>query len=236
MPDNNLKYKQIGERSIEIAWPDTSHSIIEERHLKAQQIKANYGNKALVNEGYRTILIIFYQTIENLEQLIDEIKKLTIKTDRLHLTENSSWNIPVLYEQDSDDLLSISKHTLLTFESIIRKQQEATYTVDFIGFLPGFPYLSGLPDILNVPRRQTPNPKIEAGCLAIAAGQCGVYPQDSPGGWYVLGKSPLVFFDVHREQPNLLSIGDTVQFYAIDQNEFDNLKQQPKDLNSYRNG
>ena len=151
-------------------------------------------------------------------------------------TENISWNIPVLYEQDSDDLLSISKHTLLTFESIIRKQQEATYTVDFIGFLPGFPYLSGLPEILNIPRRQTPNPKIEAGSVAIAAGQCGVYPQDSPGGWYVLGKSPLVFFDVYRDQPNLLSIGDTVQFYSIDQNEFDNLKQQPTDVNAYRNG
>ena len=236
LPDDKLTYKRVGDKAIEISWPDNVQDILINRHNVALAIEEHFKNEVLVNEGYRTILLLFKDEIKNPDQQIQELKQIITSAATDQIFTPKKWRIPVLYDQDSADLLAISKQTLLTFETIKRKHQEAIYTVEFIGFLPGFPYLSGLPEILNIPRRETPNPSIQAGSVAIAAGQCGVYPRQSPGGWYVLGRSPLEFFEVHREQPNLLSIGDCVCFYDIDRQEFDRIKSESSNLKTFQDG
>ncbi|WP_055412473.1 5-oxoprolinase subunit B family protein [Nonlabens sp. YIK11] len=224
MPNTKLKYYQVSENAIEISWPTSDGSVWLERHMMALELERFYGDQVVVNEGYFSILVVFKKPIRQYQQRLEELKSMSSNLENLQGFQGTKWQIPVLYDRDSEDLLSISKHTLLTFESIVKMHEQAIYTVEFIGFLPGFPYLSGLPEKLQIPRRKTPNPSIAPGSVAIAAGQCGVYPQTSPGGWYVLGKSPLEFFDVHREQPNLLSIGDQVKFYGINQQEYDRIK------------
>lgn len=224
MLNNRFSYRRIGEKSIEIFWGQEFKDILKERHRIALILQGHYGKKALINEGYLSILIIFNHGIKNLELRIKEINNIISEQNESYNHPFKHWNIPILYDQDSPDLLSISKHTLLTFESIKLKHENALYTVEFIGFLPGFPYLSGLPEILHIPRRQIPNARMEPGTVAIAAGQCGIYPSVSPGGWYALGKSPFSFFDVNQDQPNLLSIGDRVSFYSISSQEYENLK------------
>jgi len=97
----------------------------------------------------------------------------------------------------------------------------ASLTVERIGFLPGFPYLSGLPEVLHLPRRDEPRPSVPAGSVALANGQAGIYPTSSPGGWHLVGRTPARMFDVLRTPPSLLLPDDTVQFRAISRVAFD---------------
>ena len=229
-------FVRMGDKAVEVQWTPYTASILQQRHGFAMKLKNFYGSSVFIDEGYYSILIQYQESIADFELVKDELGELYNQSNLNSTFEPAEWHIPVLYEENSADLLSISKHTLLTFETIFKLHQEATYTVEFIGFLSGFPYLSGLPEKLNIPRRVTPNPKIKDGSVAIAAGQCGIYPQDSPGGWYVLGKSPLKFFNVREKQPNLLQIGDKVNFVSIDQSEYDSIEKNTIDLNLFKNG
>jgi KipI family sensor histidine kinase inhibitor len=124
--------------------------------------------------------------------------------------------IPVRYGGESGpDLLRVAEAVGLTPVEVVRMHTEAVYTVEAIGFLPGFPYLSGLPRRLEVPRRVTPRPLVEAGSVAIAAAQAGIYPQASPGGWNVLGRTDVVLFDPHSIPPATLRVGDRVRFQSL---------------------
>ncbi|MGN0933407.1 carboxyltransferase domain-containing protein [Falsigemmobacter intermedius] len=122
--------------------------------------------------------------------------------------------IPVLY--DGEDLGTVADHLGLTVAELIARHQAAEFTVAFSGFAPGFAYLKCSDPGLRVPRRQSPRVKIPAGSVALAGDFGGVYPSDSPGGWQLLGRTPLKMWDLSREQPALLAPGDRVQFRAIE--------------------
>jgi inhibitor of KinA len=113
------------------------------------------------------------------------------------------------------DLTRVAAHVGMTTDEVIRLHTETVYTVAAIGFLPGFPYLSGLPRQLEVPRHATPRARVEAGSVAIAAGQAGIYPQASPGGWNLLGRTDLVLFNPESTPPAVLRVGDRVRFAAV---------------------
>lgn len=126
------------------------------------------------------------------------------KTGRLH-------EIPVRY--DGPDLLAVAKATGLTVENVIALHSAADYTVAMVGFAPGFPYLVGLPEALHLPRLATPRNRVEAGSVAIAGEQAGIYPCASPGGWRLLGHTEVRLFDPRRDgPPSLLAPGDRVRF------------------------
>jgi inhibitor of KinA len=108
----------------------------------------------------------------------------------------------------------------LSAKEVVDLHHAAVYCVNCVGFTPGFPFLSGLSGKLVVPRRSSPRKEIPAGSVAIAGKQTGVYPVKSPGGWNILGRSPLRFFDPAKTPPALLSAGDRVRFRAITAKEF----------------
>jgi KipI family sensor histidine kinase inhibitor len=118
--------------------------------------------------------------------------------------------IPVTY--DGPDLPFVAEHCRLSIPEVIRLHSTAEYTVYMMGFLPGFPYLGGLPAQLRTPRRATPRTRVPAGAVAIAGAQAGIYPQESPGGWQLLGHTDLPLYDPRRSPPFLLSPGDQVRF------------------------
>lgn len=118
--------------------------------------------------------------------------------------------IPVRY--DGEDLDEVAARTGLQRDEVVRLHHEAIYDVAFCGFAPGFAYLTGLPEALHLPRRDTPRPRVPAGSVAIATGYSGVYPQASPGGWWLLGRTDLRMFDPARTPPALLEPGGRVRF------------------------
>jgi KipI family sensor histidine kinase inhibitor len=121
--------------------------------------------------------------------------------------------IPVRYGgADGPDLLEVSRLTGLTVPEVIAAHSGASYEVRFVGFSPGFPYLSGLPEKLHMPRRETPRKSVPAGSVAIAGAQAGIYPVRSPGGWNVIGRTDLVLFDAAKDPITTLAPGDRVRF------------------------
>ena len=121
--------------------------------------------------------------------------------------------LPVVY--DGPDLPFLREHTGLTTEEIVRLHGEPTYRVRMIGFLPGFPYLSGLPARLAAPRLPTPRRSVPAGSVGIGGAQTGVYPLESPGGWRLIGRTSVKLYDPSKEPGTLLKAGDLLRFQAV---------------------
>ena len=121
--------------------------------------------------------------------------------------------IPVRY--DGPDLDFIATSTGLSVDDVVARHLGRSYTVDLLGFVPGFGYLGELDPALHLPRREQPRPRVTAGSVAIAAAQTAVYPLDTPGGWHIIGSTSTVMFDPARNPPALLAPGDTVQFERV---------------------
>ena len=124
-------------------------------------------------------------------------------------------DIPVAYGLEAD-MEELSERLSLSWDELVSLHSSATYTVAFSGFTHGFPYLLGLPEALHLPRRETPRKRVPAGSVAIAVGQGGIYPVDSPGGWWVVGKTDFRLWDASRDVPTTLEPGDSVRFVPVD--------------------
>lgn len=133
--------------------------------------------------------------------------------------------IPVLYGgQAGPDLNDVAALNNLSPDEVIDIHTQPEYLVYMIGFAPGFPYLGGMDKRIAAPRRQAPRSRIPAGSVGIAGEQTGVYPIETPGGWQIIGRTPLALFDRNRTAPALLKAGDKVKFTAIGEQEFEQLK------------
>jgi inhibitor of KinA len=130
--------------------------------------------------------------------------------------------IPVCYTDEfGPDLQSIAQAKQVTVEDIIRLHTSKEYRVYMLGFLPGFAYMGELAEEIAMPRKQQPEPTV-AGSVGLAGKQTGIYPLNSPGGWQIIGRTPLKMFDKEKDDPCLLKMGDSVAFYSITKNEFEN--------------
>jgi inhibitor of KinA len=137
-------------------------------------------------------------------------------SDTSFATEGKQISIPVCYDPSlGTNLPWVSSHLNLSLEEIISLHTSVVYRVYMIGFIPGFPYMGTLPEQLEVPRKQTPSLKIPMGSVAIAGKQTGIYPAEVPGGWQVIGRTPLKMFDPTKSPCSFLNAGDIVQFKPI---------------------
>jgi len=135
---------------------------------------------------------------------------------------SATIEVPVCYEDEfAPDLDVVARKSDLSRDEVVRRHAAANYLVSCVGFTPGWAYLSGLPPELATPRRASPRKEIPAGAVAIGGTQTGIYPRKSPGGWNIIGRSPLRLFDVERNPPALLQAGDRVRFRRISRQEFD---------------
>jgi KipI family sensor histidine kinase inhibitor len=140
--------------------------------------------------------------------------------------------IPVCYESEfAPDLAGLAEKLRLTEEQVVSLHSAGEYFVYFLGFAPGFAYLGGLVPQLQVSRLATPRKHVPAGSVGIAGAQTGIYPNDSPGGWQLIGRTPLRMFDASSDPPSLAQPGDQVRFRRIDRDEFERLyhdRQRPR--------
>ena len=124
--------------------------------------------------------------------------------------------IPVTYGgEDGPDLSYVATYCGLTEEDVILRHTSRAYKVHMLGFLPGFPYLSGVDETIATPRKKVPSAFVRAGSVGIAGQQTGIYPLDSPGGWQIIGRTSVTLFDVTKTPPNTIQAGDIIKFIAI---------------------
>ena len=134
--------------------------------------------------------------------------------------------IPVCYGGEcGPDLVDLAAHAQLSVEEAVARHTAGEYTVAMLGFAPGFPYLLGLDPALAMPRLASPRTRVPAGSVGIGGAQTGIYPQAGPGGWRLIGSTPLRLFDARRDPPSLLRAGDRVRFVAIDADAFDAMRE-----------
>jgi len=176
--------------------------------------------------AYTTIGVFFEPGRAAVETLKTEIERAidALEPARPRAETAAFIDIPVCYEPEfALDLDLVAQHTGLSSEEVIARHSGAGYRVNCVGFTPGFPYLSGLPAELATPRRDSPRKEIPAGAVAIGGTQTGIYPRKSPGGWNIIGRTPLRLFDVERDPPALFQAGDRVRFRRIARDEFEEM-------------
>ena len=178
-----------------------------------------------VTSSYESVAVFF--DLPQVEPDIEDKIRVLIASAGVRVSgKKRRVQIPVCYDEEfALDLDRVANHTSLTPDAIVTLHSSAEYTVACIGFMPGFPFLAGLPQQLRVPRLESPRTKVSAGSVAIANTQAGVYPLESPGGWNVLGRTPLQLFRLNENPPTLLRPGDCVQFRRITRAQFDVFEQ-----------
>jgi len=139
-----------------------------------------------------------------------------------HAPKTRRWELPVCYEAPFClDLAETARHLKMTPEALVALHSGRDYRVYGIGFLPGFLYLGDIPEALKIPRRGQPRLKVPRGSVGLAGEQTGVYPQESPGGWHIIGNCPIPLFDAGKEPPCLISPGDQIRFRSVSKGEYE---------------
>jgi KipI family sensor histidine kinase inhibitor len=170
--------------------------------------------------SYRSLLLVYDPLRIPLEELQGKIMETFGDPEPEPLPEPRTHRIPVCYGGEyGPDLEWVARYHGITPDEVVRLHTGSVYQVYMIGFAPGFPYLGELPEGLATPRKQTPRTAVPKGSVAIAQRQTGIYPSQSPGGWQVLGRTPLNLFDPGRRPPVPLEMGDRVDFYPIREKE-----------------
>ena len=166
---------------------------------------------------YKSLLVIFDPTLSTRKHIESYILNLVSNIGEKSKSDDRLIKIPTLYGVDFGlDLNFVAENSKLSIEEVISLHSEPNYRVYMIGFAPGFPYLGGLNKKLSTPRLDTPRIKIPSGSVGIAESQTGIYPNDSPGGWQLIGRTPLSLFNPNREQPSLLVAGDYIKFEPLE--------------------
>jgi KipI family sensor histidine kinase inhibitor len=167
-------------------------------------------------------IAIFYHPPAQFEAIEIFLKRLLLSEESL-VSDESVINVPVLY--DGDDLALLAQQHQLDKDEVISIHTSKEYRVFMLGFLPGFAYMGSVDERIATPRKSSPRTTVPAGSVGIAGIQTGIYPQASPGGWQLIGRTPIKIFDVKRESPCLLKPGDMVRFYSINATEFNKLNE-----------
>ncbi len=217
--------KSYGPNALLLEWPRkvdlsilmdilTFQNYLQENHLteEAWEFVSIYHSLTLINrlesqamDGVAKALPAWYSACP---------KESTLKTRK--------WELPVCYEAPFGlDLEDTARTLNMTPEALVDLHAGRDYRVYGIGFLPGFLYLGGIPDALRIPRRKQPRLRVPKGSVGLAGEQTGVYPQESPGGWHILGNCPVPLFDPKKEPPCLVSPGDEIRFRAVSRGEYE---------------
>ncbi len=167
-------------------------------------------------------LAVFYDPEQiSLQALSTFLRACEQDVSKAQIRESRTITIPVCYGGEfGPDIEDVARHNQLGIAEVIKRHGNALYRIFALGFAPGFCYLGGLDSGLHIPRLETPRALVPAGSVGIAGGQTGIYPQDSPGGWRIIGRTPLTLFAADRAEPCPYRAGDSLRFQAVDKATF----------------
>ncbi|WP_347548335.1 5-oxoprolinase subunit PxpB [Pseudalkalibacillus hwajinpoensis] len=171
--------------------------------------------------AYDSVTIYYEPWNFSYEEITAYLKEVASHNDNEQTKLKSIVTIPTLYGGDyGPDLEELAESKKMNPEDIITLHTKGDYLVNMIGFLPGFPYLSGLDERIAMPRLENPRQTVPAGSVGIAGNQTGIYPLESPGGWNLIGRTPLRLFEPEKEETFLFQPGDYLQFHSVSEEEF----------------
>ncbi|MDR2629847.1 MAG: 5-oxoprolinase subunit PxpB [Spirochaetaceae bacterium] len=177
--------------------------------------------------AYASLLVYFDLRRIRYGKLSSLIRRRITQSTAEKVPSRTLFFIPVCYEGEfAEDMEEVAFHTSLSPEEIVRRHTAPRYRIFMLGFLPGFPYLGGLDPRLETPRRKNPRTMVPPGAVGIGGNQTGIYPLASPGGWQLIGRTPVRPYDRRLEEPVLYKTGDFIAFFPIDLGEYAEIEKQ----------
>ena len=228
MEGNPKTYFVFNESSILISYNCPTNSKLISNISNTKKRIVTHMNDCIIDivQSINSILVIFDRTKISADDLIKKLKRIEDTEDDLY-KYNKTWQIPVCYDfKYAVDLENLAKEKKLSPSEIINIHKSKVYDVLSMGFLPGFMYMGFTNEKLHCERKEIPSLNIKKGSIGIALNQTCIYSQDSPGGWHIIGISPLDFFDLKSKNPCFAKPGDKIQFIEISSKKYQQMKKE----------
>ncbi|ULU25906.1 5-oxoprolinase subunit PxpB [Dyella terrae] len=219
-PFANLQLEALAEDAWLLRFGETIDVAVNARvHTAAALLRAHLPDIECV-PAYASLLLRVDLDVRSSDGLRETIEA-ALSNPSAPATGTREVIVPVWYGDEAGaDLQDVAAHARMSAEEVIARHSAPAYHVAMLGFAPGFPYLLGLDPALSMPRRSQPRTSVPAGSVAIGGLQTGIYPQALPGGWHLIGRTPMHLFDLGASSPSLCQPGDRVRFQVIDEHEY----------------
>ena len=225
---NKPRLRAVGDKGLLVEYGDSIHPDIN-RKVRVVALALEMEKPDGIEEiipSYRSLLIVYDPMKTNVAALETVLESLEGRVDKMQIPAPRTVEIPVLYGGDcGPDMEFVARFHGLSEDDVIRIHSGTVYQLYMMGFTPGFVYLGGLSEQLHTPRLETPRSLVSGGSVGIANNQTGIYPVDSPGGWRLIGRTPLKPFDPARKDPFLYRAGDLIKFTSVCESEFTKIAQ-----------
>ncbi len=218
----NVRFLHSGDTALVVEFGDRIDHELSNRVLCLRSLVQASDTPGIIETvpTYRSLLILYDPLTIDSSSLIAKISKL-LDQGSPHARPATLWRLPACYESThAPDLQEVAERTGHSIEEIVQAHIDTVFHVYMIGFVPGHPYMGNLPEWISLPRRVDPRVRVPAGSLAIAGTLGVIYPIESPGGWHLIGATPVRLFDSGAARPSLLSPGDKVKFSQVTASEF----------------
>ena len=219
-------FRIAGDRGLLVEYGDVIDPDVNNKVRSMAIIMEKESSKSVIETipTYRSLLIIYDPAITNPAKLKKEILALEERLSQIKIPPPDTVEIPVCYgEEFGPDIQFVADHNSITKDDVVRIHSGADYQIYMIGFTPGFPFLGGLPKELHTPRLETPRSFVPERSVGIANNQTGIYPLASPGGWQLIGKTPLRLFAPEHSNPFIYKVGDRIKFKPISAEDYNRL-------------
>lgn len=218
-----INIQPLGHQALLINWPDEVSEAILKEMLRLKDILHSEGYNAPdwdIVMAYRSLALINNKGPIHYGDVKNKVEAYLHITSSEELGSSNRWYLPVCYDVEFGlDLPEICSRLELDPQALIDLHTSTNYLVYGIGFVPGFMYMGGLPERLETQRREHPRALVLKGSVGLAGKQTGIYPQDSPGGWNIIGNCPIPLFSLTVDPPCFVSVGDQIKFYPISKAE-----------------
>ena len=221
---SDFRIVQAGDAALLVEFPARIDPAVSNRAVAlARAVRSRCaGSVRDVVVGYCSVTVYFDPLLVDATALEAELRQAAMAPPGRAIDEGALIDVDVCYGGEfGPDLGDVAAFANATEEEVIALHSATTYRVYVVGFVPGFPYMASVHPRLALPRRAMPRARVPAGSVAIAAGQTGIYPLETPGGWHLIGRTGVKPYDDSRAEPFLFKPGDRVRFHAVHRMEFD---------------